>query len=808
MSGDYGNIPEELRALPQWVVWRREDRDGKSTKVPYQVGGRHASTTDPATWTTFDRVVSAATAGAGFDGIGFVFSPEDPFAGLDFDHCLSAGEVAPWFADRAAGLAPTYAEVSPSGQGVKVWVRAVLPGPGTRRNGFGGDRAGAVEIYDRGRFFTVTGDLWDDAECTVLDRQEAVTALYREIRPERPRPAASPEGPRLPLGDDIDDDAVIRRLARPGVTSANPDVQAFRTLFYAGDPSPCHGDDSEADFLLCKLFASVVGDDAPRIERLFRRSELANREKWANRPKYRRDTIAAAIVDALSSPDMRDGKDIGDRIDDWDRGGGVLSPMSLPSRYAGEWDAPLISPPVDVPPFPLDVFPADLAGLCLASSLAMSVPVDYFGMLALGVAGAAAGQATTLALKPTWEEAPNLYVCVLGDPGTKKSPALKVMAGPLWTLDRELRAKAKANREAWTARKRAAERAKQDFDEDEPPRLRLVTDDATKESLARMLHANPRGMALVKDELTSLVASLNAYRGGKGDDLQFYMKLNTRTFVAVDRVKDQDNPIVMQSPCLTILGCMTPGTIANLAGDRLDNGWLDRFVFSYPVGVEAATEWGACPRVDDRLKEAWRAAIRHIHGWPHDESMPGFEPIRVKLSDAGTAAWSDFYRAHHAEVRDEEFPRSLRGPWSKLEGFAARVALTLALLRWAYAGDERGAVEGPDVEGAARLIAYFKACFRRVKAELSGGAIDADDDTRAVLLWLRRDRVGAFTVRAVLRKFRMLDRLRRDEILAWLVDRNYLRPIPAGPKVGRPSIAYAVNPHLWGESEGCDDADG
>jgi primase-polymerase (primpol)-like protein len=73
----YEHVPVELRELPQWVVWRREERDGKATKVPYDAKtGQRASSTDPATWTTFDQAAGVAKLGA--DGVGFVFYGRRP----------------------------------------------------------------------------------------------------------------------------------------------------------------------------------------------------------------------------------------------------------------------------------------------------------------------------------------------------------------------------------------------------------------------------------------------------------------------------------------------------------------------------------------------------------------------------------------------------------------------------------------------------------------------------------------------------------------------------------------------------------
>src|SRR5215217_5232136 len=83
------NVPPELTERPQWVCWRLEERDEKLTKVPYTAGTRRrASSTDPATWASFEDAKGAVgRAEPPYDGIGFVFSDADPFCGIDLDKC-------------------------------------------------------------------------------------------------------------------------------------------------------------------------------------------------------------------------------------------------------------------------------------------------------------------------------------------------------------------------------------------------------------------------------------------------------------------------------------------------------------------------------------------------------------------------------------------------------------------------------------------------------------------------------------------------------------------------------------------------
>jgi putative DNA primase/helicase len=141
-------LPEELRQRRQWVVWKLEERDGKPTKVPYIAGGSgKASSTDSLTWRSFEEAVQALETGR-YNGIGFVFSSGDPFAGVDLDDCRDpeTGELEEWAAKIVEAFG-SYAEVSQSGTGVHIIVMGKAPNK----------KRGKVEAYSSERYFTMTG---------------------------------------------------------------------------------------------------------------------------------------------------------------------------------------------------------------------------------------------------------------------------------------------------------------------------------------------------------------------------------------------------------------------------------------------------------------------------------------------------------------------------------------------------------------------------------------------------------------------------------------------------------------------------
>jgi len=160
LTPDFAKIPPELRARRQWVLWKIEPgKDGKMTKVPYNPANPRfkASSTKPHTWGTFAQAVAAAQTD-GFSGIGFMFSENDPYAGIDLDHCRDpeSGEIAPW-AWEIINRFDSYTEISPSGKGIHILIRGKLPQDADHQKNLEG--GGKIEIYDCLRYFTITGNI-------------------------------------------------------------------------------------------------------------------------------------------------------------------------------------------------------------------------------------------------------------------------------------------------------------------------------------------------------------------------------------------------------------------------------------------------------------------------------------------------------------------------------------------------------------------------------------------------------------------------------------------------------------------------
>lgn len=261
------HLPAELRETGLFCVWRREERDGKQTKVPYNPStGDRARSNDPATFAPLDAALACA---GGYDGLGLgVFGD---LGAIDIDHCID-GEGG--FSELAAAVMSamgSYTERSPSGSGVRILFKA----PGFRYDKekyYIKNSKRGLEVYIAGntqRFVTVTGDII--ADCGFGDR----TAQLREVLDRFMRRLAKAAPPLPPVGAPALDDAAIMERAKAAGNGSK-----FSAL-WSGDATG-YPSASEADQALCNLLAFWTNRDMGQMDRLFRRSGLM-REKWDRR---------------------------------------------------------------------------------------------------------------------------------------------------------------------------------------------------------------------------------------------------------------------------------------------------------------------------------------------------------------------------------------------------------------------------------------------------------------------------------------------------------------------------------------------
>lgn len=289
----YEKIPLELKQLPHWVGWKYMQRPGEDhkRKVPINaMDGQPAKSNDPTTWCDFDTACLGKER-FGLDGIGFMFSGDGIF-GIDIDHCYDpeTQELDPAAAEIIETV-QSYTELSPSGTGIHILCKGVLPE--------GRKRRGAVEMYSTLRYFTVTGNQFG-LEYPFSDCTERVAVMHRKYLGEEETAAGAQEAALpMPTGRgtnaDMSVDAILRRMFDSKHGQKLQDLYNGSWERYGiGD-----GSQSSADQAFCNTLAFWCRCDAALMDAIFRRSGLY-RQKWDKRrgaKTYGQITIDRAIKD-------------------------------------------------------------------------------------------------------------------------------------------------------------------------------------------------------------------------------------------------------------------------------------------------------------------------------------------------------------------------------------------------------------------------------------------------------------------------------------------------------------------------------
>jgi hypothetical protein len=365
----------ELQQSDRWIAWWSVKGEGKPIRLPgggftkaldprpkaqklpiNPHTGNLAATNDPKTWGSFVQA-TAANERHGLSGVGFVFTADNDIAGVDFDNCRDpeSGAIRPAAAKIISEL-NSYTEVSPSGTGVKVFLRSPRS-PGNRhRIRYEG---GEIEIYTEGRYFTATGHQLPGTPSSIESREAELQRVYDRLfaapavegrlsataagagpKPEpNPTTAASVEERAITeaLLQNLSDADIIDMAGR------SRNGEKFAALFRRGDTSAYDGNHSAADIALANILAFWCRNDPDRMDSLFRQSRLM-RPKWDERHSsdgstYGQMTIRGAInrPHAIYDPNYAPKPDAEDRgvENGGTEGSSEKTPKSGPAPKAG-----------------------------------------------------------------------------------------------------------------------------------------------------------------------------------------------------------------------------------------------------------------------------------------------------------------------------------------------------------------------------------------------------------------------------------------------------------------------------------------
>ena len=710
----FENIPQVLRERPQWVAWfaaKNPEKPEKPDKILLNPKtGYAARTNNAATWGSFEQAKQYYLSNAGkvittvvngvnrtgpISGVGLVLTEGSGLVGIDIDGCIdSQGNLTPE-AQQIIDRVGSYTEVSPSGTGVRIFVKGnILKALKNSKKG--------VEIYKSGRYLTVTGRPLRDFSIT--ENQEALDWLIaeygsdahkREHAPVEARPSANAPLDNATLIDDAN-------LLEKACEAKNNDK--FRQLYNGNWLGLGYPSQSEADLAFCCMLAFWTGKDAAQMDRLFRSCKLY-REKW--------DEIH--YTDGLTYGEVTIDKAIANTTETYTGGGyAAHSPDSSEPK-----ERRILPPP---PPVPLVAFPPQVATLLQEASEAFTVPMQIVVACFLAFLACLVGRSRLISIKTGWEEAGNLWLAIVAASGVGKSPCMNAFTRVITYL--EYKAKkffdfVYADYEAELAvyqlqrKLQTKEKAKgKNIDTAalappvKPKQRQTTADDITVEALGDILQDNPKGILWLKDELSGMLFDLDKYSSNSsGGTKSRLLSAHSLGPWKTNRASNPSRNHFIPKACISIFGGIQPGMMnkvfaAGVGGVDEESGFLPRFLFIRAV-AENPAYW-----TERTFSQKSQQLLEHIANvlWPWDIECGEDDREIEKIVPVSLQA-KESYILWYNSIAEEAFLAQNSALLRKLQAHALRLCLLLHCLDAALAGTNGMEAVADDTMRRALLLA-------------------------------------------------------------------------------------------------------
>ncbi|MBE9913679.1 DUF3987 domain-containing protein [Paenibacillus donghaensis] len=761
-----------------------------------------------------------------FDGIGFVFKEGGGLTGIDLDKCINpnTGAIETWAEDIIASM-DSYTEFSVSGTGFHIIVKGTLP---EKRN-----KKDKIEMYDSKRFFVVTGNVVGEPK-EVMERQDELNTLYKQVFPEPPKRDSADKSPAVIHSEDrlnaLPDNEILEKLFR------EPKGAKWRTLYEHGwSESLGYDSQSSADFAFaCKL--AFYSSDVEQIRRMFSNSALGKREKWENRVDYQDGLISKAL----------------DRqVEKYSRRAKNTDMNKVPENndYNGtDCEYPEIAPfeAYSVPTFPLDIFPRWLRDYVGAVATFSQTPADAAAMMALTSVAMAVHRRYKLEVFPGFTEPLCLYSIIALPSANRKSEVFSKMMAPIYAYEESLReemvgaiSKRKAEIE-WLKGQKASlltDIRKGNLDaqfqlEEIQKKLdttkelfspSLIKQDITAEKLVQAMSENHNRMGVLSAEggVLDIVAGLYS---DKKTNVDIFLKGHSSEHYAYDR--KNGGSAYLKSPTLSVGLLVQNDHLQRVLTNSALNGrgLFARFLYSIPdsqLGTRKARSTPIPPAVRETYHEMMTRLLKRkplppadnidqaslsdyvtkaVQGNVYDEEELS---QTIRLSQEAIEVYERLFDKNEPRLHpsNTDLTSALKAWAGKLVGQIMRIAGLLHMAEHADQEELPEEVAASTVEAAARLEEYFYAHALKAFGQASEGvhvekqkyilqALVKAQGNDTLIKWFTRTKIWNLLKRKGYAKVSYM-----DKDLQELVDRNYLlvQHVERHGN-GRDSTMYGLNP--------------
>lgn len=355
---------------------------------------------------------------------------------------------------------------------------------------------------------------------------------------------------------------------------------------------------------------------------------------------------------------------------------------------------------------PMGIFPKKMRKHICNVAEAMNCSIDYVAAATLVLSSVVIGGATKIKIKEGWLEGAVLFVIIVGEPGSKKTPAINSILGVLKKLQREA-----------------------------PEDTTFITTDATPEALAQLLFSN-KFLLLYKDEIWSLFGGMDQYKSKGGNEMEFYLSIWSQTLMIIHR---KDKPkIQIDNPFMSIIGGIQDDLLQDF-GKLKSNGIKERWLTVYPARTRVRSTDAEISPEDQELFEK---VFFDIYNYQKnvDESV-------IELSEEAKRVWKKWHTDYCERQNEDDVPYYMRSFYSKMEAYTARFALLLEFMHQFSNGNNVTNISPQSITNAILLNEYFLS--HADKAFESYHSTNEEKKVARAVMWFRKQKNGTAPIRKV-----------------------------------------------------------
>jgi hypothetical protein len=483
------------------------------------------------------------------------------------------------------------------------------------------------------------------------------------------------------------------------------------------------------------------------------------------------------------------------------------------------------------PQFPIEILGQDIGVWVLETAEGAGAPIDYVIGSLLAVSTTLIGNARRISPWEGWVEPSILWIGLVGDPSSGKSPAIDPALNLVRVIENEMYPGFEQKYKEWLKKKEEASIAEENWKAEvkastkngnsipdkpdqattpkEVVRPRITVNDTSTEKLGSLLAAHPKGLLFNRDELCGLFGGFDRY-SGKGFDRSFWIETYGGRSYTIDRIKNP-LPIIIQNLSVSILGGIQPDKLSNiLLGD--DDGLIARFLWIWPDKYEEPRRPSS--KVDNstmlsimrKLSALLLDSSDHNNGNNNTNENENWnlKPRIISLDEDAIEIFQEWRKDNHKAANNVS--GLLSSFYGKTPGYVLRLALVLELLWWAVTEDkqEPSFISQRAIAAAAHLVeGYFKPMAEYVFGDVSA---PRDEQLATILAkYIIRSKADKINIREIARVAKLpglKDSNAVDAAVNHLIEAGWLFPdFKNIIGAGRPRKDYIVNPKIKERTE-------